>query len=150
MVASMGGDIGILIVVYVGSWRPAGTLMGLGGRAIRPPGKGRSEGAGFALGFCLGLLGLLIAAESPTPEYEAMKLQRQMQLMGIPLPSGQPGAPVPPAGAMPWQLAAGMLPQRRQEDRLKIASIITVVVAALYAGLKWVVFDSDSYYNAQG
>lgn len=90
---SAAGAVVILAVVF-GLYVLLGLGFGFGGRAIMRS-KGRSGGAGFALGFFLGVIGLLIAAVmSPTPEHEAERFRQQMLILG-----GTPGAVMPQSSA---------------------------------------------------
>ena len=82
MLASAEDDVVAAIVVYFLVILGIMLACGFGGRALMR-GKGRSGAAGFCLGFFLGVPGLLIAGLlSPTPEYEAYKIRRQMELLG--------------------------------------------------------------------
>lgn len=69
---------------------------GFGARAILL-GKGRSGGAGFCLGFFLGLIGVIIAAVlQPSPSFEAERMRQQMMLFsaaGGGFPAGGLAAP---------------------------------------------------------
>lgn len=130
-----------LLVFYLVATLIASLACGFGARAIMR-GKGRSGAAGFCLGFFLGLLGVLIAAlMSTTPEYEAWKMQRQMQLMGLHHGGAMPAIammpPVPyafPRTKRPL-LAAGVL--------ATIALAGFVVLAFNYRNYQYQYFDND-------
>ena len=99
LAASDGSIIAILVIVYLVI--PVAVLVGcgFGARSIMRN-KGRSPGAGFCLGFFLGVPGLVIAAVlQPTPQHEAERLRQQMIMMGLQPgsvgPEGVPMAGVP-------------------------------------------------------
>ncbi len=91
------------IIVIVALLISLGITIGIGfiGRSIMVK-KGRSGGAGFALGFFLGLLGLIICAvmgESPERQMERMRMMQQGYARP-PMPGSAPAYPpqaIPPA-----------------------------------------------------
>ena len=129
----MAGIVGGLLVLLL-LWIGLAIGCGYWARSILA-GKGRSGTAGFWLGFCLGITGVLIAALlSATPEHEARKMQMQMQMMGMPgvvapPPASGSAAPLPGFGAVPpagWPTAA------RSPRSLLPSVIIALVVSVLY------------------
>lgn len=143
-VLSSGDSLAIAILVPLAVSFLVAVGCGFGARALMRN-KGRSGARGFCLGFFMGVIGVLIAALlSPTPEFEAVKMRRQMALMGISMPSGAvPGDAAPAAfysnGTMlpPMHLAATgtSIPNRP-------SAIVAFVVACGYS-LLWVAFRID-------
>ncbi len=91
------------VIVIIWLLVSLGIAVGLGfvGRNIMLK-KGRSGGGGFALGFFLGIIGLIICAvmsESPERQMERMRMMQQ-GFGRPPMPGGAPGyppQPIPPA-----------------------------------------------------
>ena len=148
----MESIIGSLVVLFV-LWMALAVGCAFGAKSIML-GKGRSGAAGFWLGFCLGLTGLLIAALlSPTPEHEARKMRLQMQMMGIaPPPPGAmaPGAPAPgapaPGAASPIPFA-GAPTARSATD---VPSVIIALVVCVVYTLGWVALANYAFRYAFG
>lgn len=133
MASAYFGSLAVLFVL----WLAIALGCAVGAKSIMV-GKGRSGSAGFWLGLCLGLTGLLIAALlSSTPEHEARKMQMQMQMMGI--------APPPPGAMVPSAMAPGAMPPmpfasapNHTSTSTEPSVIIALVVSGLYA-IAWVV-----------
>lgn len=124
----MAGVFGLYLAALFVLWLGLALGCGFGARSIMA-GKGRSGSAGFWLGFCLGLTGLLIAALlSSTPEHEARKLQQQMQLMGmVAPPPGMPYAVQPGMGSgAGWPPIAPMT----RPDRGPLSSAVFALVVS--------------------
>lgn len=137
---SAAGAIVLLLVIF-GLWALFGIAFGFGGRSIMRS-KGRSGAAGFALGFFLGVVGLLIAALlSATPENEAERLRKQMMFMGAQAPPSPASAgfggydPTSPAlrpstpSAPPAALGA--------KNVLVLTAIVMGVSTVLQAAASW-------------
>ena len=111
---------------------PPGIGCGFGARAVML-GKGRSGSAGFCLGFSLGLVGLIAALLSSTPEHEARRMQQQMQLMGI------GGFRQHPAESHAFASASAMTPAgaAKSHSHVPVAVLSLVCVVGYVALIEW-------------
>lgn len=116
ILASENGDVALLLLAIFGPSVLVLIGCAFGCRALMLS-KGRSGTAGFFMGLCLGVIGVIIAAcIGATPEQDARKLRQQMQLMGV--------APAPGAG--PWIAAGSTAPiyEPPASIPLRIAAIV--------------------------
>lgn len=125
---------GLVVVLLVYLLLGFGTLLGFGfGTRALMRSKGRSGAGGFCLGFFLGVIGLLIAALLPaTPEEEARRLRRQMELLGI-----APGS----TGAVPFAAGHGIAGSPAVASPRRTRTFAAIPVAALtgISAVAWVV-----------
>jgi len=124
---ALGAYLAIVLFLTVGQ----ALACAFGARALMVN-KGRSAAGGFCLGLFLGLIGVLIAAVMPTtPEYEAAKMRRQMELMGL----APGGAPFAPSG---FAQPAAVAPRRDVPRPLVPMAIMVAATGVAYAVVaKW-------------